>query len=185
MTQSSNAKTAATENAKKLDLVLAALRRTMGSGAEIKTISYSVAPNYTYPRDGGQPKISGYTANNVVQVKTRDLDKVGAVIDAATQAGANNVTGLRFTLENPEPVRTQALKEAATNARAKAEAIASALGVRIARVLSAEEMGPVATPMHFAEAMRAASDASGAPTPVEPGTIEVRANVTVTLEIAK
>ena len=56
VTQAANAKAAAEDNARKIDAVINALRRLLGQEAEIKTISYSLNPNYTYPKEGGQPK---------------------------------------------------------------------------------------------------------------------------------
>src|SRR5262245_26901606 len=66
VTQAQNAQAASTQNAQRLEAVLAALRRAAGADAEIKTISYSLAPNYRYPKEGGNPTLAGYTASNVV-----------------------------------------------------------------------------------------------------------------------
>src|SRR5262245_5280471 len=81
VTQAQTAQAAAVDNAKKQDAVIAQLRKTLGASADIKTISYSVSPNYRYPKEGGQPIISGYNASNIVQVKTTDLAQVGKLID--------------------------------------------------------------------------------------------------------
>jgi uncharacterized protein YggE len=180
-TEATDAKQAAQQNAQKVDRVLAALRRTLGSKSDLRTIGYSLNPVYDYPREGGEPRLKGYAASNVVRARTGDLDRVGGVIDAAIAAGANNITGLRFMLKDDAAVKSEALRQAAQEARRKAEAIAQALGVRVVRVLAAQESGPVAVPFYGAEmAMRARADA---PTPVEPGTLEVRATVSVTLEV--
>ncbi len=185
VSQAATGHAAAAQNAQKLDAVLAQLRKVLGSGAEIKTLSYSLTPNYRYPKEGGQPSISGYTAGNVVEVKTGDLSQVGKLIDVATQSGANTVQSLRFTLKDEQPVLSQALRQAAVKARAKADALASALGVKIVRVLQVDEGGQPIRPM-FAEAMTMRAGAESAPpTPVEPGTLEVRATVTLTVEIAQ
>lgn len=184
VTQAQTAKLAATQNARKLDAVIAALRKTLGQGSEIKTISYSLSPNYRYPKEGGQPVITGYTATNILEVKTGDLDQVGTVIDVATQSGANNIQALRFTLKDEQVVRSQALREAASKAKAKSDALASALGVRITRVLFVEESSPMVRPV-YKEMMEARAQAADVSTPVEPGTIEVRAMVTLTVEIAQ
>ena len=184
VTQAATAKAAADENARKLDAVLDALRKLMGQDAEIKTISYQLTPNYTYPREGGQPRISGYSASNIIQVKTPDLPRVGDIIDAAYKSGANSIHSLQFNLKNDEAVRAQALREAAAKAKAKTEAIAAALGLKILRVLFAEESGPVVRPVYAA--MEAAdARAANVQTPVEPGTIEVRAIVTLTVEVGQ
>ncbi|HXU08443.1 MAG TPA: SIMPL domain-containing protein, partial [Blastocatellia bacterium] len=86
LTQADTAQAAATQNAQKQDAVISELKKTLGSNADIKTIGYSVSPNYRYPKEGGQPTISGYTASNIVQVKTTNLPQVGKLIDLATQS---------------------------------------------------------------------------------------------------
>jgi uncharacterized protein len=183
VTQAQTAQGAAAQNAQRQDTVIAELRKALGSNADIKTISYSISPNYRYPKEGGQPTITGYTASNIVQVRTGNLAQVGKVVDLATQSGANNIQALRFTLKDEAAPRAQALREASIKARAKAEAIASALGLRILRVLRVDEGGQmVSIPIAgrgFAETALAAQ------TPVEPGTIDVKAIVTLTVEIAQ
>jgi uncharacterized protein YggE len=183
VSQATTAQAAAAQNAKALEGVLAALRKALGPKPEIRTISYSVNPDYRYPKEGGRPTITGYSARNVVQVTTNDLDKVGPVIDAATQAGANTIHRLQFTLRDEQAVRAQALQEASRKARSNAEAIAAALGVRVVRVLSAETGGGVTPRYEMAQA--AAMMDSRAATPVEVGTIDVHAQVSLTLEISQ
>jgi uncharacterized protein YggE len=181
VTEAGNAQAAATENAEKLDAVLGELRKALGPGADIKSTSYSLTPVYHYPKEGGTPMITGYSATNVIQVKTSELTQVGKIIDTATQSSANRIQSLQFILKDEQAVYIQALREAVTKARAKAEAIASALGLKTVRVLSVEEGGPLERPL-YAEGMQARA-AAPVQTPVEPGTIEVRARVTLTVEI--
>jgi len=184
VTQAPTAQAAAAQNAQKQDAVISELRKLLGAGADIKTISYSLNPNYRYPKDGGQPTIAGYNASNIVQVKTTNLAQVGNVIDLATGSGANNIQALRFTLKDETVARTQALRDASTKARAKAEAIASALGLRIQRILHVEEGGPTVRPVIESIAGLASMRSQQAPTPVESGSIDVRATITLTVEIA-
>jgi uncharacterized protein YggE len=160
---------------------VAALRRSLGASAEIRTSGYSLTPNFRYARDGGQPTLTGYTASNAVEIVTSDLANLGKVIDAGTQAGANNVRGLEFQLKDEAPVRAQALAEAARKARAGAEAMAAALGLKIVRVLSAEEGGE---PQVVRPRLAMAMGAQNATTPIESGNIQVQASVTVTVEVA-
>ncbi|HWP24338.1 MAG TPA: SIMPL domain-containing protein, partial [Candidatus Binatia bacterium] len=136
VTQARTAPDAAKENAAKLARVIAALKKQLGKNDEVKTAGYSLTPNYRYPREGGKPEITGYTATNVVRVRTANLDHVGKLIDAAMQAGANRVNRLVFTVQDEQGAQLQALRIASTKARAKAEAIAGALGLQIARVIS-------------------------------------------------
>src|SRR6185436_13862784 len=179
VTQAPAAQTAAAQNAQKQDAVIAELKKLLGAGADIKTISYSLSPNYRYPKEGGQPTINGYIATNIVQVKTSDLAQVGKVIDLATGSGANTIQSLRFILKDDAGARAQALREASIKARSKAEAIASSLGLKILRVLRVEEGGLSPRPiMEFANDSLQAVRANAATTPVESGSIDVRASVT-------
>lgn len=182
-TQAPQSQDAAGANARVCDAVLAAVRRAAGSGAQIKTVSYQLSPNYQY-HSGGEPTITGYTALNVVQVQLDELARIGDVLDAATRAGANRVQGIQWTLRDQDTVRAQALREAATRARAEAQVLAGALDLRILRVLTLEESSPQIVPVRVHMAMaRATAGAAEAPTPVEAGTLDVSASVTLTVEV--
>jgi uncharacterized protein len=183
VTQAQTAQSAATQNAQRLDTVLAELRRALAPEAEIKTISYSLHPNYRYPREGGAPTLINYTATNIVQVTINDLARVGKAIDVATQSGANQIQRLQFILRDEQTVRAQALREAVNTARAKAETIAATLGTKVSRVVRVEENSPMVQPL-IADAAVARAEMAAAPTPIEPGTIEVRAVIHLTAEIA-
>ncbi len=183
-TQAQLSQEAASVNARQLDAVLAAVRRAAGPGAQLKTVSYSLSPNYQYHSGGGEPTITGYTALNVVQVTLDDLSRIGDVIDAATHAGANRVQGIQWTLRDQDAVRAAALREAATRAHAEAEVLAGALNLRILRVLTVEESSPQIVPVRmFRAAAKAAVSAAEVPTPVEAGALDVSANVTLTVEV--
>lgn len=181
VSQSESSQTAATQNAAKLEAVLASLRTLLGADADIKTISYTLNPNYRYPREGGEPTITGYTATNVVRITLDDLTQVGKVIDAATQTGANRIQQLQFTLKDERPTEAQALREAATRARQKADVLANSLGLKIVRVIAVVESGPPVVPVRDVAFARA----EAAATPIEPGTIDVRASVTITVEVTQ
>jgi uncharacterized protein len=182
VTQAITAEAAGADNATRAESLMKTLHRSLGSAAQIRTSGYSLTPNFRYPKDGSEPVLTGYTASNTVEITTDDLANLGKLIDAGTQAGANNVRGIEFLLKDEGPVRAQALKEAAQKARSSAEAMAAALGVRVVRVLSAEEgAGQVIRPMMHAMAARAQAEV----TPIEAGDIQVQATVTVTLEVAQ
>jgi uncharacterized protein YggE len=183
-TRAPQSQDAATQNARQVEAVLAAVRKAAGPAAVLKTISYSLNPNYQYHPNGGEPTIDGYTANNVVQVTLDELAKIGAVIDAATQAGANHVQGIQFTLRDQAAVRAQALREAATRARAEAEVLAEALGLKVVRVLSVEESSPGIVPVRVLAGAPRAMVTAAASTPVETGTLDVTANVTLSVEVS-
>ena len=161
------------------------LRKSAGPTAVLKTISYSLNPNYQYHPNGAEPTLTGYTAANVVQVTLDDLAKIGSVIDSAAQSGANHVQGIQFTLRDQDAVRAEALREAALRARAEAEVLAGALGLKVVRVLSVEELSPRVMPVRpYMGAPRVAAAMAEVATPVEAGTLDVTADVTLTVEVA-
>jgi len=181
-TQATDSRTATSQNAAQLSRVIAAVKRAAGGAVQLATTEYSINPNYNYPRDGGTPTIVGYSVSNVVQVTLDDLRKVGQVIDGATQAGSNNVQNIRFAVRDEQAARSEALREAALNARRDAETLAGTLGLRILRVLTVNEESPS---MPVYPQMRAVKLEVARPaTPVEQGTIDIDATVTLTVEVA-
>jgi uncharacterized protein YggE len=181
MTHAPEAGTAASQNAAQLEAVLAALRKSLGEHSDLTTISYGLAPSYRYPTAGGEPSITGYTASHVVRVTLEDLQRTGSVIDAATRSGANHIQDIRFTLRDEQAVRREALRQAAIQARTEADTLATALGVKILRVLSVEETGGQVRPVRPLAMARA--QATAAPTPIESGTLDISASVILTVEI--
>lgn len=185
VTESEDADRAARSNAEKVESVLAALRRALGSGASkrLRTLSYSLTPRYTAYQQGQASRIDGYVATNVVQVQSEDLEGVGKLIDLALASGANRIQQMRFVLKDEQPVRAQALREATVRAKARADAIAEALGLEVVRVVSVEQggaSGPVPV-LHRPQMMRA----QGAETAsqVLPGNIELSEFVLYSVEV--
>lgn len=175
VTQGRNALDSQRENANRSDAVMRALKNAAGAGAEIKTSGYNVQPIRVY-KEGQPPTITGYETRNSVTVIMSDLTRVGAVIDAAGQAGANDITGISFTLRKDRPARDQALAEATREAISKTNVIAAALGGRLVRIVEVQEEGfQRPRPMYVAE--MSMMKMSGAPTPVEVGTLDITSHV--------
>jgi len=184
-TQARSAPDASRENAERLARVLAEVKKLLGKGDEVKTSGYGLNPQYRYPQ-GGKPEIVGYTANNIVRIKTAKLDEVGKLIDAAMQAGANNINRLLFTLKDEEAARLDALRQASAKAKVKAEAIAASLGLKVLRIAAVTEGERSFQPIYRQAPMaRGEALAAQAPTPVEPGTVDVRSTVTLTAEVSE
>ena len=181
VTQGRRAIDAQQENAVKTDAVVRALKSVAGAGAEVKTSGYSLQPQRVY-KEGQPPAITGYEARNSVTVTTGELNKVGNVIDAAAQAGSNDISGIAFTLRQDRPARDQALSEATREAMNKARVIAQALGGRVVRVIEVQEEGlqrpPV--PIYQTEALMAQR---GVATPIEIGSLEVTSRVQLIVEV--
>jgi uncharacterized protein YggE len=185
VTENLSASEAQAENASKTEAVVRAVKAAAGPGAEVKTSGYTLQPQYIY-QERVAPKISGYTARNSVSVTMGDLTRVGAVIDAASRAGANTVDSLSFTLRRDQQARTQALTEATREALSKARVIAEALGGRVVRVVEVQEAGTYRPPVPVYEGRAAGARlmaADAAQTPVEVGSLDIRAQVQVVAEI--
>jgi uncharacterized protein len=181
VTQARTAPEASKENAERLNRVLTEVKKTLGKGDEVKTSGYALTPNYRYPQ-GGKPEIVGYNASNTVRIKTSNLEMVGSLIDSAMQAGANNINRLVFTLKDEQAAQLEALRAASAKAKSKAEAIAASLGLKIVKISSVTEGERAIQPI-FRQPMLARAEAAPAQTPVEPGTVEVRSTVSMTVEV--
>ena len=180
-TTAETAAKATSENARRTTAVIDAIKKKLGDKDRVTTTGYSLQPHYANRRPGSDaaPEIAGYVASNQVRVESRDLTKVGDLIDAAIAAGANRTDMLSFNLENRSPHLREALKEAGAEARAQAESIAEALGVKLGAVQNASTAGvPMPVPIYKERMMAMAADQAS--TPVEPGEVEVSATLTVT-----
>ena len=182
VTQAATAQDAAAQNANQTTTVLTQLKQLLGANADIKTLNYSLSPVYNFPRDGTPATLTGFTANNTVEATVSDLNLPGKIIDTAIQAGANRVDSLRFSINDDQPLRIQALRSAALQARAHADAIALGLGVHLGAVIAAAEgySAGIVTPNQLGVAPAAA-----APTPVQPGNIDITATITLEIEITQ
>jgi uncharacterized protein len=144
---------------------------------DVQTSRITLSPVYAQPRPGDQPRITGYRATNVVSVRLSDFALIGRVIDAGITSGANAVEGVEFTLQDATAARARALASAVADARQKAEAMATALGVRLGPVLEVQESGAVMIPR--AMSMARGMEMAAMDTPVEPGQLEISGNITI------
>ncbi len=182
VTQNRNAVEAQQQNASQTTAVINALKRAAGSGAEIKTSGYALVPQRVY-KENQPPTITGYEARNSITVTLNDLTRVGAVIDAATQAGANNIDGVSFTLRRDQAARGRALTEATREAIGKANTLAQTLGGRVVRIVAVQEGGTnLPRPVIYAQ-QESFAKVAAADTPIEVGTLEINSQVQLTAEI--
>src|SRR5215469_15733070 len=171
-TDGATAQQAAQQNATQTNQVLSAVKQVLGTSGNVQTVGYAINPRYS---NGASPNIIGYTAVNTIQVTTYDLSLPGPLIDAASGSGATNVNGLTFGLQNPDPVKQQALTAATKQALAHAGAIAAGLAGKVGPVVSAQESS-TSTPV-------VALAAASASTPIQTGYVTVSASVVVTVQL--
>jgi uncharacterized protein len=170
-TNGATAAQALSRNASQARAVINALKKAGIGSADIQTTQVSLWPQTS--SDGS--RVTGYQASNSVQVKAA-IGKSGALGDAAVGAGANNVDGPNLDTADKSALYNQALKQALGEAKGKAQAIAAAAGLTLGSIAKVEEGGNAATPMPL---FAAAKDASGG-VPIEAGTQQIQASVTVT-----
>jgi len=175
------AKVAAQENARRSSAVVAAIEKAGIPKSDVKTIDYSLNPQMNW--DTNPPKITGYSASNTVSVRTKDMAKIGDLIDAAIAAGANNVQGVRFDVEDKRKLRQKALQLAVKKAEGKARAIAEAVGGKLGPAISASESIDEYAPYSRNYTVMARTAAPVARTPISPGEASVSAQVKVVYSI--
>ena len=176
-TDDKDAGKAAQANARAITAVINAILNSGVQKADVETVQYSVSPIMNYQQSPATT--TGYRVSNVVRVKLKDLTKIGSVIDRAVDSGSNGVQGVRFDLEDSTKLRHKALLDAVKKAEADAELMAKTLGVKLGKVVSASETGPVVPSPLELGAVRA----EAVMTPIIPGEIEVTAGVTVVYSI--
>lgn len=178
VTQSPQALEAQQQNASKTDAVIKAVKDAAGANAEVKTNSYNLQPQNDY-RDNKLPKIIGYETRNSLLVTISDLTKVGTVIDAASQAGANSIDRVSFILKDNNVVSGQVLAEATRQAMTKASSIAQAMGGHVARLVEEQETPGAGMTVNMAyDNLTRARE-----TPVQAGPISVSSRVQLIVEV--
>ncbi len=168
----------AEQNNKQISERIYSSLETLGlDNKEYQTESYTIYPNKDWERSG---RITDYTVIHTIRIETDKIDKAGQILDSVSTSGANSIYGVSFGLkeETRQRVQAEALKQATTLAKTKAEAIASGLGKSLGRVKTVSDSTVDYYPYlrSYASTDGAESD-SGITT--EPGTVEVTASVSV------
>ncbi|WAM37286.1 SIMPL domain-containing protein [Caldicellulosiruptor acetigenus] len=172
-----SADAAYSQTAAKINKTIDAVKKLGIDPKDIKTLRVNVYPKYSYNKDDGTSKIVGFYASTDLTVTVRNLSIVGKVIDTAFKNGVNTFSSLTFDVSNSSSYYNQALSKALENAKQKASTIAKGLGISLGKPKSVTENSYVNNPpivYYKAEAM-----ASSTSTQIQPGTIEIKAEVTL------
>ena len=148
---------------------------------DVQTSNYLIAPKFNY--NEGKQSLEGYTVTQNLNVKIRKLSKVGEVLSKSTQAGANQVNGPTFTIDDPKDLQFEARKKALADANEKARDIAQALGVRIIRVVTFSEASSSQVPMYYRDMGGSMPSPAGVAPDIQSGTLDVSSRVSVTFEV--
>ena len=148
---------------------------------DIQTGQLLLEPSYNYNTPDGNPQMTGFIATQILDVEVRDIPRLGEVLDAVVDGGANRVNGIMFDVSNPQAVTDEARRDAVADARQRAELYAEAAGVTLGDLVSISESTVYTPPMPMYDARGGAEQAASVP--VAPGEVSMVTNVTVTYAI--
>ena len=187
ITNATTAKAAQDENRKTANDVIAALKQLGITGDNIETTTYNLQKLTEWVDKEGKSVDNGYTLTHTLKVTTGDVEGVGKLVDAAVGAGANGVEQIDFglTKASEKNVRDQALLNATTVAREKAERMAQAAGVKLVKVINVYESNYYYTPFEYNVRSNAADYAAAAPSQITPQKVDVSSSVQVIYEIGQ
>jgi uncharacterized protein len=173
---------------KKNDEALSVLKELSISDKDIKTLGYNVSPKYSYdqpcgpgmycPQRAGTPTIVGYDVSQTIEVKVRDTEKVGKVLQGLGEKEVQNISGPNFMIDDEDGVQNEARAKAIEQARAKAKQLAKELGVRLGDVVAYSENGDYPQPMMFGAKGGVMMEASAPTLPVGENLTSVTVSVT-------
>ena len=181
------------DNTTKINKIIDFIKSSGVDAKDIETLSYNLEPryqNYSCPSDGFESmpcppsEIIGYSVSQSVSIKIRDFSKIGSILSGVVKNGANNVSQLSFTIDDPESAESEAREKAVAQAKKKAMSIARAGGFGLGRLLSINENNFGVPRYYMTEAAMDMKAGGVFPTPsIEPGSQEVKINVNLVYEI--
>jgi len=174
------------ENNDKMNTITKELKALGIEDKDIKTTNYNLYPKHNWVEGKGD-FIDGYTLTQQLELKIRDFDKVGQVLQKATSLGANTIDQVQFTIEDPEKVKGEAMKEAVAKAKEKAQNIADASGLKLGKLVNVYEDNYSSPTPSYNAAENATGKGGGEtsiPTPeIQPGQQEVSATMSLTYRL--
>ena len=189
ITEKETVKEAIEENTQNMNAIIDFIKSRGIEDKDLKTIGFNIYPRYEWhdkteilPEPQGERVLVGYEVRQALQVKIRDMAKIGEIIEGATAAGANQIGDLRFTIDKEDEFKTRARKQAIDKAKVKAEEITSQLGVDLVRIINFNESTMV--PRYYALEEKAFGAGGGEEAPqIEIGENKIEVGVSITYEI--
>jgi uncharacterized protein YggE len=184
VTRAATASAAIRQNASRMERVLAALKGAGVADRDVQTSSINLNPEYRY-REGLPPQLNGYTASNQVNVRFRDIENSGKILDALVAEGANQINGPTLTIDKPDAALDEARTKALAQGRFRADLYARALGKRVARLISVSEGGRLGVqPMEIVvTGARLGSATDAAESKIVPGEQQIQMNLVMSFEL--
>ena len=173
---------ASDEVSRTMDAVMAALKKQGVADEDMQTSGFSVWTDQSYASDGTRGEIA-YRVSNQVSVTIRDLDKVGSILDAAMEAGANSIYGVTFSLEDKEAAQSDAREKAVDHAGEKAQELAELTGLRLGNVVSVSEV--IGAGGYYGGVYEQSMGMGGGGGPIAPGELEVSVQLQIVYATVK
>ncbi|MEQ8269056.1 MAG: SIMPL domain-containing protein [Parvibaculum sp.] len=185
VTDGKTAAEALAANSKAMESVFAGLKDAGIAEKDMQTSQFSVYPVYEQQdpqnREPQTPKIGGYRVQNQLTVTVRDLSGLGAILDKVVTLGSNQLSGIRFSIDEPDALIDEARKDAVKDALRKAKLYAGAAGVSLGRIMSISENGVSMPQPYYAKDMMMRAEAASVP--VAAGEQTLSASVTLVIAI--
>lgn len=190
VSQGNNAADVQDQNSKKINKIIDFVKAQGITKDDISTSQFNIYPRYDYT--AGKNEINGYEARQTISIKVRGVDKstdkLGKVLDGATNNGANEVSGVSLSFEDPDNLRQEARQQAIAKAKVKAQELAKTAGITLGKVVSVSESGSVGYPVPmYADAAGMGGggmslEKSVSPN-IEPGSQDITAQMSVVFEV--
>ncbi len=190
VTEAKTVAEAMSENTKKMNAIINSAKEQGVEDKDLKTATFNIYPRYEWyekgtcvpPCPSGKRVLVGYEVRQSLQVKIRDMEKIGIIIEEGTKAGANQVSDLQFTIDNQDELKKQAREQAIEKAKTKAKELASQLGVNLVRISNFSESTAVSRFFGLGIAEEAMGRGGEAPQ-IETGENKIEVTVIITYEI--
>jgi len=189
ITEAKTVAEAISANTKKMNAVIAAIKNQGVEEKDLKTINFNISPHYDYYNPSasypvsGQRVLAGYDVTQSLQVKIRNLEKVGSIIQVAVDSGSNEASDLQFTIDNQDELEKQAREAAINKTKAKAEVLASQLGVKLVRITSFSENNYIPYYDSMEKASALGIGGGNAAPQIQTGENKIQVTVSITYEI--
>lgn len=186
ITEAKTVTEALSKNTEKMNAVIDFVKKQGVEDKDLKTTSFNIYPRYEwydkeiYP-PSGKRVLAGYEVQQSLEVKIRNMAKIGDIIQGATDAGANEVGNLQFTIDKQDELKKQAREQAIQKAKTKAKELANLLGVNLVRITNFSESSVV--PYYYYGLEKAAAVGGGEAPQIETGENKISVTVSVTYEI--
>lgn len=188
VTEATTVVEAMAQNTEKMNAVINFVKGEGVADKDLKTTSFNISPRYEWheekdcspPCPSGKRVLVGYDVRQSLQVKIRDMEKIGQIIEGAAKAGVNQIGSLQFIIDQQDELKKQARGEAIKKAKAKAKELASQLGVSLVRITNFAESGALPRYYAFEAAM---STGGGIDAQIETGENKISVTVSITYEI--